>query len=296
MKRLIALAVCVLLASLSCYAQQSDNPTEQQVIYIGSGGDNSVSSNDGRLSIMLNGSRFEIGRKVVKGEDATQSVPSDADIAVVRRDKKAYFGVLGFDSPNFNHLAFLEIGANMLVDTDYSMYSAEDAVAMMFGNRKSISMTCNFGVINVPLTPRRELVVSMAIGMTQENYTFAGNYTLECRDGMMYPVALDANIKKSKLMATYLHLPFLLDWNISSDFFISAGVNLDILGGSQLKYKRPKTIIEGVVTLNPIQVGVTARVGWKRIYAFANYSFVDMFKEGTGPRGKRLSAGMGFWF
>ena len=296
MKKVFTLALCLLLISLGCYAQQTDNQDQQQVIYIGSGDDKSVSSNDGRLSIMLNGSRIEIGRKTVKGDNAAKSIPSEADVAVVRPRRKAYFGVFGIASPNINHFAFIEIGANTLVDTDYSMYSPEDAAAMMFGNRESVSATFNFGVINVPLNPRRTLVASMAIGMAQENYSFASNHTLEYRDGMMYPVALDAKTKKSKLMVTYLHLPFVLDWNIKSDFFISAGVNLDILGGSALKYKFPKTTVKNIATLNPIQVGVTARLGWKRLYAFANYAFVDMFKEGTGPRGKRLSAGMGFWF
>ncbi|MEE0864249.1 MAG: hypothetical protein U0L61_03860 [Alistipes sp.] len=297
MKRLILLAILMLTTLFGCMAQQVDSLAEQQVIYIGSGGDTSVSSNNGRLTIMLNGSRFEIGSIAVDhGEDAAKVIPDDSDMVVVRQRPKAYFGVFGIGSPKINHFAFIEFGANTLVDADFSMYSPEDANAMMFLNQKSLSTTYNMGVINVPLNSRQTFVVSMAIGMTEEIFTFAGDYTLEYRDGMMYPLALDAKIEKSKLFATYIHLPIVLDWNISSDFFISAGVNLDLFGGSRLMYRKPRTTIERTVTLNPIQVGLTARVGWKRLYAFANYSFMDMFKEGTGPRGRRLSAGVGIWF
>ena len=87
-----------------------------------------------------------------------------------------------------------------------------------------------------------------------------------------------------------------LDWNIDRNFSISAGVNFDILVNSQLKYKFPKTTIDGVVRLTPIQLGATARIGWKRLYGYVNYSFIDMFRAGTGPKAKRLSAGVGFWF
>jgi hypothetical protein len=119
---------------------------------------------------------------------------------------------------------------------------------------------------------------------------------MEYRDGMMRPLAIDGEIKKSKMVASYFHVPITLDWNIKSDFFISAGVNVDILTGSHLKYKFPKTKIKEEITLNPVQVGLTARVGWKRIYVFTNYAFNDIFKEGTGPEGHRLSVGMGIGF
>ena len=69
-----------------------------------------------------------------------------------------------------------------------------------------------------------------------------------------------------------------------------------MLIGSHLKYKFPKTTIDDTITLNPVQFGITGRVGWKRFYGFVNYSFIDMYKKGSGPGGKRLSAGAGIWF
>ena len=119
---------------------------------------------------------------------------------------------------------------------------------------------------------------------------------MEYREGMMRPLAIDANLKKSKMVASYFHVPLTLDWNIKEGFFISAGVNLDILMGSHLKYKFPKTKIKDEITLNPVQVGFTARIGWKRIYVFTNYAFNEAFKAGTGPKANRFSVGMGIGF
>ena len=84
-----------------------------------------------------------------------------------------------------------------------------------------------------------------------------------------------------------------IDMNIYRSMY---NVNLDMLIGTKLIYKKPRTTVEGTVTLNPVQLGVTARVGWKRLYGYVNYSFNDVFKRGTGPEGKRLSVGVGLWF
>lgn len=285
MKRLITLITSLLFIGGATYAQEATVESSENVVYIDSEGANSISSNNGNLNITLNGSRFEIGNSKIEHVEAP-----------VRKTQRAYFGIFGFGSPNFNHIAFFEIGANMLVGADYSMYSPEDANALMFSSTKSISYSFNVGTLNVPLTPKRSLVFSMAFGFTFEDFAFNDNYTFKYMDGMMRPVALEGSIKKSKFSASYFRIPVMLDWNIKHNFFISAGANLDILMTTQTRYKFPKTIIQDKATISPIQVGVTARIGWKRLYGYVNYSFIDLFREGTGPKGKRLSAGVGIWF
>lgn len=289
MNRIILILSALIIATTSVLAQDVVIEDKESVIYIDSKGTNTISANNGKLSLMLNGTRFDIGKKQksVAETDTPNTTPSR---------QKAYFGLFGFGSPSFNHIAAFEIGANTLVGSDYSMYSKEDAANMMFSNKKAINFAFNVGTVNVPLNPRRTIVLSGAFGFVYDNYTFANDCTMEFRDGMMYPVALDGDIKKSKMTAAYFHVPVMIDWNIGRSFFISAGVNLDVLINSQLKYKFPKTTIDDEITLNPVQVGITGRIGWKRFYGYVNYSFIDMFKAGTGPAGKRLSAGAGIWF
>lgn len=289
MKRLTIILAFITGCIATTHAQTNDQ--QSNTLYIGNSADNSISNKDGKMRLTLNGMCFDFGSSENKS-----NITVTTDYLETSR-KKAYYGFLGVGSPNFNHHAFMEIGASILTQLDYSAYTPEEANALMFSNNKAVHVTMNVGTLNVPLNKSRSLVLSTSFGFTCENYTFAGDYTMKFEDGMMRPVALEGKIKKSKLGASYFHVPITLDWNINnSDFFISAGVTLDVLMSSHLKYKFPKTIIDGEVTLNPIQVGATARIGWKRLYAFANYSFIDMFKAGTGPKARRLSAGMGIWF
>lgn len=289
MKRLTIILAFITGCIATTHAQTNDQ--QSNTLYIGNSADNSISNKDGKMRLTLNGMCFDFGSSENKS-----NITVTTDYLETSR-KKAYYGFLGIGSPNFNHHAFMEIGASILTQLDYSAYTPEEANALMFSNNKAVHVTMNVGTLNVPLNKSRSLVLSTSFGFTCENYTFAGDYTMKFEDGMMRPVALEGKIKKSKLGASYFHVPITLDWNINnSDFFISAGVTLDVLMSSHLKYKFPKTIIDGEVTLNPIQVGATARIGWKRLYAFANYSFIDMFKAGTGPKARRLSAGMGIWF
>lgn len=289
MRRLTIILAIITGCITTTHAQTNDQ--QSNTLYIGNSADNSISNKDGKMRLTLNGMCFDFGSSENKS-----NITVTTDYLETSR-KKAYYGFLGIGSPNFNHHAFMEIGASILTQLDYSAYTPEEANALMFSNNKAVHVTMNVGTLNVPLNKSRSLVLSTSFGFTCENYTFAGDYTMKFEDGMMRPVALEGKIKKSKLGASYFHVPITLDWNINnSDFFISAGVTLDVLMSSHLKYKFPKTIIDGEVTLNPIQVGATARIGWKRLYAFANYSFIDMFKAGTGPKARRLSAGMGIWF
>lgn len=289
MRQLILILSALLISSSFAWSQEVTIENDESVIYLDSKGANTVSANDGKLSLMLNGTRFNIGQS--KKQEETTGTTS-----ISRSPRKAYFGLFGIGSPHFNHIAAFEIGVNTFVGTDYSMYSAEEANQLMYSNKKAVNFTFNVGNFNVPLNPRRSLVLSGAFGFTYDNYTFVDNYTMEYRDGMMHSVALDGNIKKSKMVATYFHMPVMIDLNLGKNFFISAGVNLDVLIGSHLKYKFPKTTIDDTITLNPVQFGITGRVGWRRLYGYVNYSFIDMYKKGTGPGGKRLSAGVGVWF
>ena len=286
MKHLISIFILGVFMIGAVCAQETTTVNEEKVVYLDSEGNNAISSNNGNLSIMLNGSRFEIGNGKIE----------HVEVASIKKPQRAYFGFMGLDSPSFNHIAWFEIGTNAFVNTDYSMYSPEDANALMFSSTKSINYSFNVCTLNVPLTQSRSFVFSMAFGFTLEDYAFNSNHTFKSIDGMMRPVALEGNIKKSKFSTSYFHIPMMLDWNIKHSFFISAGANLDILMSTQTRYKFPKTIIQDKATISPIQVGVTARIGLKRLYGYVNYSFIDLFREGTGPKGKRLSAGVGIWF
>lgn len=194
-------------------------------------------------------------------------------------------------------LGAIELGINTMINTDYSMYTLEEAEMMKFGNRKSTYVAMNLFTENLRLTKTGSWSVDMGVGIAWENYVFAGNYSMRYSDGMMRPIKLDSNVEKSKLMVRYLHMPALLNYSYKNKFFIAAGVNLDVLIGSHFKQKDPKIAYKSeTITLEPIQLSTTVRIGTDSFYGFMNWSPMEMFKAGTAPRGQRVSAGIGLNF
>lgn len=280
MKRL-SMLISALMIVFSASAQQPDSSAN--TIYIGDGTDTSISTRNGNISLSLAGMNLEfVGRNdaVEEGANAQSSCVSFS----------------GFDARNNDHLSLFEVGVNMLTDVNYSLYSDEERAMLPFANRKSTYFALNLFAMDVRLTKSGSLGFEMGVGFSCVNFEFAVPYSLKYDGAVMRPITLEGNIKESELHVDYIHMPFILNWNFSKKFFVAAGVNLDIAYDNTLRYRKPRTTISGTVTINPIQVGATARIGYGKLYGFVNYSFMDFFKSGTGPGGKALSAGVGLFF
>lgn len=283
MKRLFILIIAM-LPVIAVSAQEQDSIV-RNTIYIGNDGQNSIATENGNISLTIAGLNLEFGNE----NSNAGSVKS-----ISTENPRVTFSA--FEDRNTDHLALLEVGVNTLVNTDYSMYSKEEAAMLPFGNRKSVYFAINLLSMDVALNKRGTWSFNMGFGFSCERYTFAGPYSMQYVDGMMRPTRLEGNIKKSQLGVDYIHMPFLINWNFSDKFFVAAGVNLDIGMNDILRYKKPLTTIARTVTINPIQLGATARMGYGKLYGFVNYSFMEMFKSGTGPKANRFSAGVGLLF
>lgn len=286
MKHILLLATLLCFA-IESYAQEISN-THSTVIGRHNG-ENSITAKDGGLSLMLNGYEF-----LVRGNK--QSSKPSAKRVSSTRSKRVHFGVVGINAPKYNHLAAVELGGNYLVGVDYGTYTDDEAARIGFINHKSICFTTNIFTLNAAITKNNLLTFDLGFGVTAENYSLSNDVTLEYVDGKLQPVMLDLSTKKSKLRATYLHVPAIFNLNIARNFFVGVGVNFDVLLQSELRYKKPKHSIEGTMPLNPTQVGITGRIGWKRLYVFVNYSPMNFYKKDANIKSHRLSAGAGIWF
>lgn len=278
MKRLF-ISIIAILSVVAVSAQEQD-PVERNTIYIGSDGQNRITTDDGNISLTIAGVNLEFGNS----GSATNN----------KENPRVTFSA--FEERNTDHLALFEVGVNTLMNIDYSMYSKEEAAMLQFGNRKSTYIAINLLSMDVALNKRGTWSFNMGFGFGCERYAFAGPYSMQYADGMMRPVKLEGDIKKSQLGVDYIHMPFLINWNFSKKFFVAAGANLDIVMNDILRYRKPITTIQRTVTVNPVQIGATARIGYGKLYGFVNYSFLEMFKSGTGPKANRLSAGVGLLF
>lgn len=201
----------------------------------------------------------------------------------------------GINGVSYNHLSLMEFGFCQIVNTDYGAYAAEERDFMNLNNGKSIHVAFNFVTFNTTLNKSRTLGLSIGLGLSVENYVFSDDLTIKYSEGMIRPEPIDASYKKSKLVATYLHMPVLLDWNIKKGLFLSAGLNFDLNIGGHTKIKFPKEKYRNC-HLNPFNVGATVRFGFRRLYVYGNYSLMEMFKQDQGPKAHRMSVGVGLWF
>ncbi len=291
MKRLLITLLLATVSIATINAQESDN----KQIYKSKDGDNSISAaDDGSMVLIINGLRFKIDGYTADHIENSDIVPNDDRFA--KRNSRAHFGIFGLGSPSYNHLALIEAGSSLLVGEEYSGYSAEEQEAMAFDYGKSSHFTANLMHLNVALDRRNISTFTIGFGMSSDYYRLKHDVTLGYADGKLHAIALDGDAKKSKLITSYLNFPVLFDVNMGKGFFISAGARFNVLINSMLKYKNPKTTVEGTLPLNPIQVDIMARIGWKRLYVFANYSPMSLYKSSTGVKANRMSIGAGIWF
>lgn len=254
----------------------------QQTIALDKSGENNVVAQDGKLSVNIAGMSISLG-----GEADNQTEEET-------KKGKVKLDFAGIGRGSYNHLALFEIGTNFVINTDFSNCSQPVQQALDFSTRKAVNVNINLMTMNI-VGPKRILGFSLGFGFAMENYTFDNNVSLKYDNGFEI-LPLEQSVTKSKLAINYIHIPMLMDINIGRGVFFSAGAVLDVLMSSQLSYKKPKTKLEDRLPLNPLQVGVTARVGWRRVYGYVNYSLLNMYKPSIGVEAYRMSAGVGIWF
>lgn len=266
----------------SAAAQQTDNSK----IYLNEQQQTSLSASGHTATLSVG------GLELIFGE---QDPALTLGVYSHKNESNTKISFAGFNGVSYNHLSLMEFGFCQIVGTDYGAYAAEDRGFMDLNNGKSIHVAFNFVTFNTLLTKSRTLGLSIGLGLSVENYVFSNDLTIKYADGMMRPEPIDASYKKSKLVATYLHVPVLLDWNIRRGLFLSAGLNFDLNIGGHTKIKFPKEKYRNC-HLNPFNVGATVRLGFQRLYVYGNYSFMEMFKQDQGPKAHRMSVGLGLWF
>ncbi len=274
------------LFSVATVASASAQQTDNSKIYLNEQQQTSLSASGHTATLSVG------GLELIFGE---QDPALTLGVYPHNNESNTKISFAGFNGVSYNHLSLMEFGFCQIVGTYYGAYAAEDRGFMDLNNGKSIHVAFNFVTFNTLLTKSRTLGLSIGLGLSVENYVFSNDLTIKYADGMMRPEPIDASYKKSKLVATYLHVPVLLDWNIRRGLFLTAGLNFDLNIGGHTKIKFPKEKYRNC-HLNPFNVGATVRLGFQRLYVYGNYSFMEMFKQDQGPKAHRMSVGLGLWF
>ena len=129
------------------------------------------------------------------------------------------------------------------------------------------------------------------IVITSYSIHYTKLYDDKMDDGIIYPITIEENnYKKSKLTASYLTLPLMLEFQFpvndnTNTMFLSAGMVGALNLGSHTKVKNDhsKDKDHGSFNINPFKYSAIARIGLRDISFYATYSFSSLFKEDKGP-------------
>ncbi len=192
-----------------------------------------------------------------------------------------------------SHIGFMEVGFNGLRGSNDTF--------MELDMGRSLGWTWNFVHLAGRISRNNVLGFSMALGLRVNDYVMQTpvRVMLDSDDVLtplhVRPADAAEKLKKSKLNTVAIHIPVALEFSPTRNFFISAGVYADLMIGSHFKSKLPKEKLRTAYT-EFAQGGLTARIGWRGIYAFGNYGLTNLFDTDNGPEVQPFSLGIGLGF
>lgn len=190
----------------------------------------------------------------------------------------------------------VDLGVNGFLQ-DYSpvLTSKYDSLELRYGKSLFVNLTQLYGV---PLI-KHNVVLFYGYGLELANYRFEDAITLVNgpSNGVNIQALEGQGIRKTKLSASYLHLPLMLQFrtgkiDAKTPLKFSVGGEGALLLSSHTKIvrenegDRQKDKVFGQQNLNPFKVSGIARVSIGDFGVFARYGFSDMFK---GSRDNGLS-------
>jgi hypothetical protein len=190
----------------------------------------------------------------------------------------------------------VDLGVNgFLQDFSPVLMSEYDSLELRYGKSVFVNLTQLYGV---PLI-KHNVVLFYGYGLELANYRFEDAITLVNgpSNGVNIQPLEGEGIRKTKLAASYLHLPLMLQFrtgtlDAKTPLKFSVGGEGALLLSSHTKIVREnegdkqKDKVYGQQNLNPFKLSGIARVSIGDFGIFARYGFTDMFK---GSRDDGLS-------
>jgi len=196
--------------------------------------------------------------------------------------------------------AGVEIGANLLHKENYTMYSSDNKGFFDINTPKSISVNLNFAEFAFS-NKRKTMALVTGMGFSFMDYRFEPDMGIAKEEisGMIMPVPLPGDAKKSKLSVSYLTVPMILQVATplkrnKTPLTLGAGVigGLNIGSHTKVKYQDSKEKERRNFNINPLKYDLTGRIGMGDISLFANWGMTSLFKAEKGPDIRPLTVGL----
>lgn len=224
------------------------------------------------------------------------------------RIKKKTYNQIGRDYFSFRtprshfegHLAGLGLGYSGLI-SDIGNFSLPDDAKFM--SQKGNSIAFDLIPYSYSIKLSRHVGFVTGIGLEVNNFKFENNVSLG-QDENGYVVAKNyGKLEKSKLVTTYLTLPFLFEAQFGkyNNLFINFGVvgawkmqsHTKIIGHSDEVDGKQKN--KRGLNVSNFRYGYMAQIGYDMIGLYAKYYPDPIFKKGMGPKTTEINIGLIFY-
>ena len=205
----------------------------------------------------------------------------------------------------FGHWSGFEIGINSMLNSAGGLNFGTDKF-LEIDPAESFNFAFNIAQFELPFKTQYVGLVT-GLGFEHSRFGFKNNYVLDYNENSTFGVMdTTKNFSKNQLRAWYFHVPVLLQFNTSkyhsNNIHLAVGVvgavrmtsktvqEFDVHGGEQ------EDIAKRKYNLNPYKLTATARLGYKNIGVFANYSMLSLFEEGKTEGAFPLTFGIRLGF
>ena len=208
------------------------------------------------------------------------------------------------------HWAGVEFGINGYLDKNQSLTMKNEMSYLDLKQARSWNFNVNFLQYSIGFgTNKIGLVTGM--GLEFNNYHFSNPISLKVDKTLGSPTNgmtivdstyINFDVSKTKLSTTHLTIPLLLEFQIPTGdhghrIFISGGVIGELRIGAHTKVVyddngKNKDKNREDFNLSTFRYSFTARVGYRGLKLFANYSPVQLFEKDKGPEVYPYSIGL----
>ncbi len=219
---------------------------------------------------------------------------NDIEIVTDSNDNKKFEG----------HWGGIDLGINGYLNPEHSTKLNPEDSYLELHTSKSWGIGINIIEKNIELHENNIGIVT-GLGLDINNYRFNNKITLMSDSTQLYAESANIDIDKNKLVATYLTVPLLIEFQFpvgksNKRLFISAGGTGGLRIGSHTKQvydtdgKKNKDKIKKDFYLSPFKYGLTLRAGYSGLNLFVNYSLSTLFENNEGPELYPFCIGISF--
>jgi hypothetical protein len=188
------------------------------------------------------------------------------------------------------NIAGLSFGANMITHKpNYGNW--ENEANFLSDHTASWRFELEALGMSISLNKKQNVFFKVALNSSFDTFRFKKPFTLVNEEnGVLMTQEITGNVKKTKMVNTYLGIGTGLGFKVSSVLFMF-DFKTDILTSSYVKYKNPHKTKYGVSGANNIRYRTGISATFDGFGIFADYCFTPIFRNGVGNDGTILTIG-----